>query len=314
VPGATAFAGALPDGPTGWRFMGSERNPVLDTVSRQAIYRVSPRLRDSQSPKSLAGPVSLLNRVVPFGQEVLPIQLVRIGSLYLLCLPFEVTVVAGLRLRRTVAGVVGTDVDRVLVVGYSNAYGHYLTTPEEYDAQMYEGASTLFGRWQLPAVQQTAATLATAMRDGQRIEAGAPAPDLSARRRHLPARPGPDEPHSQRELGEQLTFAWDGDTAVAEFVGVHPANDPRRGGTYFEVQKREGLYWRRVADDGDWSTRMYWTRLPSPRGTTQSTVRIEWHVPPETPKGRYRLVYRGNTGLARFQGKSQEFDVSDGEL
>jgi hypothetical protein len=43
-------------------------------------------------------------------------------------------------------------------------------------------------------------------------------------------------------------------------------------------------------------------------------VRIEWHVPPETPKGRYRFVYRGNTGLARFQGKSQEFDVTDGEL
>ena len=82
-----------------------------------------------------------------------------------------------------------------------------------------------------------------------------------------------------------------------------------RGGTYFEVQKREGLYWRRVADDGDWTTRMYWTRVPSARGTTQSTVRIEWRVPPETARGRYRFVYRGNTGVARFQGRSQEFDV-----
>jgi neutral ceramidase len=313
VPGATAFAGALPDGPTGWRFVGSERNPVLDVVSQQAIYRVSRRLRDAQAPKSLAGPVGLMNRVVPFGQETLPVQLARIGSLYLVCLPFEVTIVAGLRLRRTVAGIVGGDPDHVLVLGYANAYGHYLTTPEEYDAQMYEGASTLFGRWQLPAIQQTVATLATAMRDGRRVEPGTPAPDLSARRRHHQAPPGTDEPHSHRDLGQQLTFLWDGRTAIAEFVGVHPGNDPRRGGTYFEVQKREGLYWRRAADDGDWSTRMYWTRLPSVRGTTRSVVRIQWHVPLGTPPGRYRFVYRGNTGSARFQGKSQEFDVTDDE-
>ena len=180
---------------------------------------------------------------------------------------------------------------------------------------MYEGASTLFGRWQLPAIQQTAAMLATALRDGRRVDPGTPAPDLSARRRRQgrQVRPGTDEPHSHHEIGEQLSFAWDGRVATAEFVGVHPGNDPRRGGTYFEVQKREGLYWRRVADDGDWSTRLYWTRLPSPRGTTRSVVRIQWHLPDDTPPGRYRFVYRGNTGLARFQGKSQEFDVTDEE-
>ncbi|WP_194926822.1 neutral/alkaline non-lysosomal ceramidase N-terminal domain-containing protein, partial [Catenulispora pinisilvae] len=179
VPGATAFAGALPDGPTGWRFVGAEQNPVLDALSRHGIYRLSHRLQDSQAPKTLAAPISLLNRFVPFGQEVLPLQLLRIGSLYLLCLPFEVTIVAGLRLRRTVAESVGTDPDHVLIQGYANAYGHYVTTPEEYDAQMYEGASTLFGRWQLPALQQHAALLATAMRDGRPVIPGRPAPDLA---------------------------------------------------------------------------------------------------------------------------------------
>ena len=47
----------------------------------------------------------------------------------------------------------------MLCVGYSNAYFHYVTTPEEYDEQRYEGGSTLFGRWQLPALMQTAASL-----------------------------------------------------------------------------------------------------------------------------------------------------------
>jgi neutral ceramidase len=310
VPGATAFAGALPDGPTGWRFVHHEQNPALDAVSRQGIYRLSPRLRDSQAPKTLAAPISLLNRVVPFGQEVLPVQLLRIGSLYLLCLPFEVTVVAGLRLRRTVAAAVGTDPDHVLVMGYANAYGHYLTTPEEYDAQMYEGASTLFGRWQLPAVQQTAALLAEAMRDGRPVDPGTPAPDLSGRRRRTPRRPAPDAAHPKAQIGRQISFLWDDRTAIVEFAGVHPGNDRRRGGTYFEVQRRVGLSWHRIADDGDWSTRMYWKRLPSRRGTTVSTVWIEWRVPFGTPRGRYRFVYRGDTGRVTFEGRSQEFDVT----
>ncbi|MEY9859477.1 neutral ceramidase [Catenulispora sp. GAS73] len=313
VPGATAFAGALPDGPTGWRFAHPEQNPLLDAVSRHGIYRLSRRLRDAQAPKTLAAPISLLNRIVPFGQEILPIQLLRIGPLYLLCLPFEVTIVAGLRLRRTVAESVGTDPDHVLVMGYANAYGHYVTTPEEYDAQMYEGASTLFGRWELPALQQNAALLGTAMREGRQIAPGRPAPDLSRRRRRKPRSPYPDAPLPDDDIGRELSFAWDGEMVTVEFVGVHPAHDPKRGGTYYEVQRRAGLYWHRIADDGDWSTRMHWTRLPSPSHTTISKVRIEWRVPPETPRGRYRIVYRGDTGRVAFEGRSQEFDVGPGE-
>jgi neutral ceramidase len=313
VPGATAFAGALPDGPTAWRFVHPDINPLLDTVSRHGIYRLASRLRDSQSPKTLAAPISLLNRIVPFGQEILPVQLLRIGSLYLLCLPFEVTIVAGLRLRRTVAAAAGTDPDHVLVMGYANAYGHYVATPEEYDAQMYEGASTLFGRWQLPALQQHASGLATAMREGRQIAPGRPAPDLTRRRRRRPNPPAPDAPLPNADIGEETSFAWDGQTLVVEFVGVHPAHDPRRGGTYFEVQRRGGLYWHRIADDGDWSTRLYWTRVPSPHTATVSKVRIEWRVPPGTPRGRYRLVYRGDTGQVKFEARSQEFDIGTGE-
>jgi neutral ceramidase len=197
-------------------------------------------------------------------------------------------------------------------MGYANAYGHYVTTPEEYDAQMYEGASTLFGRWQLPALMQYASLLATAMRDGRPVAPGKAAPDLSLRRRRQAPRPRPDGPPPNADIGQELSFTSDGSVVAAEFVGVHPAHDPRRGGTYVEVQRREGLYWHRIADDGDWSTRMYWTRVPSRHHTTVSTVRIEWRIPPETPRGRYRLVYRGDTGQSVFEARSQEFDVGAG--
>jgi hypothetical protein len=48
----------------------------------------------------------------------------------------------------------------VILTGYANAYAGYVTTPEEYDAQAYEGASTHFGRWTLPAYMATFRELA----------------------------------------------------------------------------------------------------------------------------------------------------------
>lgn len=42
-------------------------------------------------------------------------------------------------------GIIGEDA-YVVIAGPANTYAHYVTTPEEYDVQRYEGASTLFGR------------------------------------------------------------------------------------------------------------------------------------------------------------------------
>ncbi|MGX9349482.1 neutral/alkaline non-lysosomal ceramidase N-terminal domain-containing protein, partial [Microbacterium sp. KNMS] len=42
----------------------------------------------------------------------------------------------------------------------------YLTTPEEYATQNYEGGATAFGPWQLPAIAQIGAGLAASMREG----------------------------------------------------------------------------------------------------------------------------------------------------
>lgn len=57
---------------------------------------------------------------------------------------------AGRRLRDAVRkklisdGITGSDV-HVVIGGLANTYSHYVTTPEEYAVQRYEGASTLYG-------------------------------------------------------------------------------------------------------------------------------------------------------------------------
>ncbi|MFJ6698940.1 neutral/alkaline non-lysosomal ceramidase N-terminal domain-containing protein [Streptomyces sp. NPDC091272] len=303
VGGAAALAGAWADG-KGFAGFREGRNPVWDALSRRVIYALSPALRDAHAPKALVLPAGPLNRLRPMVQERVPVQLLRIGRLYLIGIPGEVTIVAGLRLRRTVAGIVGADLGEVLVASYSNGYFHYVTTPEEYDAQEYEGGSTLFGRWQLSALCQTAAALATAMRDGRPVRPGTPEPLPTARehRRRTPS----DEPHPGRSYGDVLSFARIGRQVTACFVAAHPANDLRRGDTYLAVERAEGETWTRYADDGDWSTTFRWARTG--RGT--STATVTWTVPDGTPPGPYRLRYFGNsTDRGAFTGATEVFVV-----
>ncbi len=313
--GSASFAGAWADGPAfpGFR---EGRNPAFDWPSKLA-YRLSSPLRDSQAPKGILMPGGALNKWLPVVAQYVPVQLLRIGPLHLIGIPGEVTIVAGLRLRRTVADIVGARLEDVLVAGYSNGYIHYVTTPEEYGAQQYEGGSTLFGRWELPALQQTVAGLAASMRDGTPIDPGPPTKDLSGRHRKARWRATrPDvTPHSAT-FGDVVVEAREryttGERVVVTFVAAHPANDLHRGGTFLRVERGAGEGWRTVQDDGDWSTRFRWSRGPVD-GTSEATV--SWDIPAGLPEGTFRITYEGDactaTGvLTPFTGASRTFEVT----
>ncbi|MCU1687199.1 MAG: ceramidase [Amycolatopsis sp.] len=311
MAGASALAGAWSDGPAFPTFR-EGRNPVWDWLSRNVFYRLSPAMADAHAPKGLVLPAHLLNRLKPMVAERFPVQLLRIGQLYLIGIPGEATITAGLRLRRTVAAIVGANLADVLVAGYSNGYAHYVTTPEEYEAQQYEGGSTLFGKWELPALQQVVDGLASAMRDGVDIERGNGIEDLSAKQRPQYRLKG-DEPVAGYDFGDVIVQPSarrrPGDVVAATFAGAHPNNDLRRGGTYFEVEIEDGDGWRGVADDGDWATTFRWSRV----GDAGSTVTITWHIPEDVEAGVYRIRYTGDAqvdgDLRPFTGTTHTFTV-----
>lgn len=90
----------------------------------------------------------------PWTPNVVPVQVVRLGPVAIAALPTEPTLTAG----RRVAGVVldalrDAGVTQVIPMGYANSYAGYVTTPEEYREQAYEGGSTYFGQWTLGAYQ-----------------------------------------------------------------------------------------------------------------------------------------------------------------
>ncbi len=124
-------------------------------------------------------PVVLMPGVArhPAVPQVLPVQLLRIGSFAIVGIPGELTTMAGRRLRTTVLEAMSAAGVTKLALGtYANEYSQYITTREEYSSQQYEGASTLFGPHTLAAYQQVAARLARAISSGVSLPSG-PAPD-----------------------------------------------------------------------------------------------------------------------------------------
>ncbi|CCH31640.1 neutral/alkaline ceramidase [Actinosynnema sp. NPDC047251] len=310
VVGASTIAGSVEDGPAIPGFTEGMQNP-LKALLEPLHVEVPQWLKDCQYPKASLVPTGLVQAT----PNVLPLQIVKLGQLHLVAVPGEVTIVAGLRIRTGVAAELGVPVQDVLIQGYANDYSQYVTTPEEYDAQQYEGGSTLFGRNTTPAYQQEFGRLAAALRAGTPVVAGPtpgkpPFTDLD-----LQTGVVFDDKALWHRFGQVLTEPAasyrPGETATAVFVTGHPKNDLHRNGTFLEVQRLVNGRWTRVADDGDWTTRYRWKRV----GVANSEATVTWDIPAGTAAGRYRLVHHGDwksgwTGaISPFTGTSRTFTV-----
>lgn len=279
ILGASFAAGKLTDGPGSPLFDEGRNNPVFAKISSW-LYRLFPGVRTRHSPKEMALPVGPMRWI----QETHAIQLIRIGSLYLICLPVEVTIVAGLRLRRAVADALAADLDHVLVQGYSNGYAHYVTTPEEYEAQRYEGGSTVFGRNELAALIDVASELATAMVEGRQVARGIrPRPQ----RVRIPTPVGSPRLETRRaiEVLAAPSTAKTGDIVTATFAADHPNAEIRPN--YLLVERQTGDGWIAVADDGAPNTTVTWSH----DRTWRWTATVTWLA----VAGTHRISYIGRT-------------------
>ncbi|HWE57716.1 MAG TPA: neutral/alkaline non-lysosomal ceramidase N-terminal domain-containing protein [Acidimicrobiales bacterium] len=151
--------------------------PVLDRIPpfRPGFPKPSLLARSRQGRKWVFGGQRLHNRFAPLSAypHILPVQFMLIGPMALLALPFEITVEAGRRLENDLTTVLadrGAAVDGVAVSSAANDYWDYLTTPEEYDRQCYEGASNLYGPNTLGFVSAAAGRLAADVAAGDVID------------------------------------------------------------------------------------------------------------------------------------------------
>jgi neutral ceramidase len=250
-------------------------------------------------------------------QEKLPIQIMTLGKLALLAVPFECTTMAARRLRAIVLDELSAiGVEHLVIAGFVNAYAGYVTTREEYKAQHYEGASTHFGPYTLNAYQQEFHKLAVSLKNGTTVGPGPSPPDLLDKQ--LFKLPGVifDAPPPGGDFGDVHTDALSdysrGETVRVVFWGAHPKNDLMIQSTYLKVERKTNSGRETVASDWDPETIYKWER----NGLALSKITIEWKIPEDIEPGEYRISHFGHwkpflsNNVQAYEGTSRIFNVN----
>lgn len=254
----------------------------------------------------------------PLQSQIRSIGLARIGQLVILTVPAEVTTMAARRLKETVRAEVGEWASHIVIAGYVNGYAGYVTTPEEYLVQQYEGGHTLHGQWTLAAYRQTAATLARAMEIGEPIENTVIYDDWRGKAPETALHDGSvDRLAEGGAFGEALplsrtTFA-PGDVALVEFRSGNPTADHDALSTFAEVERQTEEGWEKVATDGDWETKIRWRKGEE---HSELIAQVTWETPKDLLPGVYRIRHFGLATVQsgdhkRFEGTSASFQVDN---
>jgi hypothetical protein len=220
----------------------------------------------------------------------------RIADRMIVSVPGEMTVEMGRRIRNAVVEATkSAGITRAVISGIANEYIQYLTTPEEYQRQHYEGGSTLFGKLESVLIQVADVDLAKALAEGRPaptpynfdptngVKPDGPAfPDGADRGRTQ------DQPQDVERL-ERAEFKWSGgqrgyDRPVdAPFVTIQTRGPDKR--------------WHHVTDD--LGLQILWAVDPS------GLYDAKWEVPLSAAEGDYRFV----VSAKKYRLSSKAFHV-----
>jgi neutral ceramidase len=227
--------------------------------------------------------VQVINDTGQFPTAV-PLTAVRIADRVIVTVPAEMTSGMGRRLRSAVLRAAARHgVRRVVISGVANDFIQYVTTPEEYDRQHYEGGSTLFGRAEGIFIEERLVALVRRLVGGR----PAPAPDPFDPRNGVSdnaagfgrgARSGRilRQPAAIRRL-QRAAFRW---------AGGSRGRDRPLDRAFVTVQRRVGGRWRRAADD--LGLHILWMV------DSEGRYEARWEAPPWAPLGRFRFRVTAN--------------------
>lgn len=335
-----SFAAGTSDGPGAFDF--TQNNPgepsasPIWTVVRGLLKAPSEDQKHCHFPKPILLDVGEMTNPYQWTPNVVDVQVFRVGQFFIIVSPGEATTMAGRRWKSAVhtsaislslSG--SSSIDPIVVIGGpANSYTHYISTPEEYSIQRYEGASTLYGPYTLNAYINITLSLL---------------PYLATTSTSHPD-PGPLPPNNvNRSLSFITGVAYDstplfksfgdvkddvgahyriGDTVSVTFVGANPRNNLRLEQTFAAVEmcvyeekpcSDEGSKWERVRDDSDWSLVFHWVKTSEIAGTSE--VRVVWKTEEWATEGTYRIRYFGDSKavggtITAFEGLSGNFILS----
>ncbi|KAG1702408.1 Neutral ceramidase [Nymphon striatum] len=317
-----SFAAGTIDGPSvGLFHQGTTKhNSALDLISGWLLESPSEEQSLCHQPKPILLDTGETNDPYAWQPKIVGIQLLNIGQLIIAAVPGEFTTMSGRRLKNSIKEAIGqsnvanSSKYNVVIAGLANTYSSYIATFEEYQAQRYEAASTIYGPHTLEAYQKLYSQLTKEIFKNETLDDGPHPPDLLNISSAF-AMPFDtityDESPSGKKFGDILE---DESTVEVVFASANPDNFPMLEKTFFTVELFDIITstWHVVATDADWQTKFHWSRNC---GKRCSTVLIEWNVPKDVRTGRYRIQHFGfsknKSGLITpFTGKSSTFTVT----
>lgn len=317
-----SFAAGTTDGPGAFDF---HQGTLTDNPMWNAVrdFLATPTIQDitCQSPKPILLSTGRARFPYEWQPKIVSTQLIQIGQVIVAAVPAEFTTMSGRRLRKAVSNVVMQASGKepyAILAGLANMYTSYVATPEEYMAQRYEAASTIYGRYTLPIYLDQFERLADAMTRDEVIPPGPTPPFMDNSVMSFQPRVWLDTAPFRREFGdvtrEPRPSYQIGDLVSVEFISGNPRNDLQHDKTYFTVEYLDANgNWEIVASDSDWDTWFTWQSTSFFFG--HSLVEVFWRIGNNVEQGTYHIRHTGTykhfwSGIHPYVGTSQSFKVN----
>lgn len=317
-----SFAAGTTDGPGSFAFEQgtTTSNPLWNTVRNFLAAPTADDIR-CQGAKPILLTTGRMKLPYQWQPKIVSTQVAVIGDVVIAGVPGEFTTMSGRRLRESIKKVMNDasdDETSVIVAGLCNTYSDYVTTPEEYQIQRYEGASTIYGPHTLTIYLRQYQELVQAAIHKKAIPPGPSPPDLL--KSNLISLVPPvlyDTPKWRRNFGDVVQqpqkVASPGDTVTAIFVAGHPRNNLMADSSFLTVERLgDDEVWIPVATDANWETKFEWTRTSVILGSSQVT--ITWQIPQDVKPGEYRIRHNGYYryilgGVYPYYGVTNHFQI-----
>jgi neutral ceramidase len=228
--------------------------------------------------------------------RVAQFMVLQIGSRLLAGVPFEVTTMAGQQIRDSMVSASGSEsagLGNTLLVSLSNGYIEYVATADEYTAQYYEGASTLYGPGSAMMLARTAARLVRSLSRNDTLPAVVAPP--------VRVNPGGKRKVSQYQGDRQpnVDTAWcSGDTLYARLAlgrsgGWLVRDSTREGEPLVEIRGPRPDAPRLLASDDDPNVELYFSpeKSSAPWELRWSQASAGWYAV-SVPGSRNRATAR----------------------
>ncbi|MBN1529895.1 MAG: neutral/alkaline non-lysosomal ceramidase N-terminal domain-containing protein [Thermoleophilaceae bacterium] len=286
---------------------GSEegRGPLFDSTGEVLEgRRQAPSEPQGSKVPALADPGHTLE------PTAVPLTAARVGDRVIVAVPGEMTVELGRRTRAAAQrAMADAGLHKVVIAGYANEYVSYLTTPEEYEAQHYEGGTTVYGPASGAFIAAALGDLAGRLAHGRAAPAAVP---FDPTRGLRPAGPGYPpgarsgrivrQPRAARRL-ERPSISWrgaaDGLDRPLERAFVSVQRETARGWRTVDDDRGLRILWR-VADDAPQEL-----GIPVLRTSRRGTYTAVWEPPRDAALGRHRFIVTAR----RYRLVSRAFEL-----